>query len=97
MRINEFLKSIESSDEPFTGVRVELQALWWAKKGVWGKAHDLAQKAGTKEGDWVHAYLHRVEGDLSNASYWYARAGKTVSSIELSKEWNEIVRALFDL
>ncbi len=97
MRIRGFLNSIESSDEPFTELSVELQALWWAKKGAWEKAHDLAQEAGTKEGDWVHAYLHRVEGDLSNASYWYARAGKTVSSIELSKEWNEIVRALFDL
>ena len=97
MSIRGFLNSIESSDEPFTELSVELQALWWAKKGAWGKAHDLAQEAGTKEGDWVHAYLHRVEGDLSNASFWYARAGKPVSSIELSKEWNEIVKALFDL
>ena len=97
MRIRGFLNSIESSDEPFTELSVELQALWWAKKGAWEKAHDLAQEAGTKEGDWVHAYLHRVEGDLSNASYWYARAGKPVSNIELSKEWNEIVEALFDL
>ena len=94
MRINEFLKSIESSDEPFTKLSVELQALWWAKKGAWEKAHDLAQEAGTKEGDWVHAYLHRVEGDLSNASYWYHRSGQPKFEGSLKEEWRSIVQEL---
>lgn len=72
-----------------------LKALWWDAKGDWAKAHGCAQQVeGDRGGDWVHAYLHRKEGDLSNAGYWYKRAGKPVSSASLDAEWEAIARAL---
>ena len=72
MKAAEFLHSIESDPQPDSTLCVELQALWWVKKGDWERAHDLAQDAGSMEGDWIHAHLHRVEGDFGNASYWYS-------------------------
>ena len=71
-----------------------LQALWYAKAGEWDLAHQIAQEAGSLEGDWVHAYLHRVEGDLSNASYWYRRAGRKMPEATLEEEWAELVDTL---
>ena len=68
--------------------------MWFAAKGEWVRAHELAQAAKGKSGDWVHAYLHRVEGDLSNAKYWYRRAGEPVHTGDLSLEWDEIAAAL---
>ena len=76
---------------PPTGTTPSLQALWYAAKGDWNKAHDITQPGGP-ELDWVHAYLHRVEGDLSNAGYWYRRAGKPVASVPLGDEWAALVR-----
>ena len=64
--------------------------------GDWDRAHELAQSAKGKPGDWVHAYLHRVEGDLSNAGYWYRRAGQPAHGGELAAEWDEISAALLD-
>ena len=64
MKAAEFLHSIESDPQPDSTLCVELQALWWVKKGDWERAHDLAQDAGSMEGDWIHAHLHRVEGDF---------------------------------
>ena len=81
---------------PSKDFTVELEALWWAKKGNWEKAHQLAQDANTPTGDWVHAYLHREEGDLGNASYWYSQANKPVSRKSLSDEWEEIVKNIID-
>lgn len=95
MNLNEFLSSIESSMEP-PNLRMELQALWWVKKGDWEKAHGLAQNAGTKEGDWIHAHLHRAEGDLGNATYWYARSGRPVSHQSLKNEWMDIVTQILE-
>lgn len=73
-----------------------LQALWADGQGDWSRAHDLCQEAESREGDWVHAYLHRKEGDLSNAGYWYARARRSppAASVSLDKEWNDLVSAL---
>lgn len=71
-----------------------LQALWLDGQGDWDGAHDLAQTGGGREGAWVHAYLHRKEGDDSNAAYWYSRAGRPVATGDLRAEWEEIVRAL---
>jgi hypothetical protein len=89
---DDFVKSISLCDEPESNLSVCLQALWWARKGDWDKAHDLAQDEGSQNGDWVHAYLHRVEGDLGNAAYWYNRASKPVRRNEnLAEEWNQIV------
>ena len=64
----EIFNSTESLAEPPPTLSLELQSLWWLKKGDWDKAHDLAQDVGSKQGDWIHAHLHRIEGDLANAA-----------------------------
>jgi hypothetical protein len=73
-----------------------LAALWWAAKGHWDEAHKIVQDEDTREAAWVHAYLHRVEGDLSNAGYWYRRAGQPVARDSLESEWQRIVAALIE-
>jgi hypothetical protein len=86
----EFRASLTNATPP-PKVSPALQALWYAAKGDWNKAHDITQPGGP-ELDWVHAYLHRVEGDLGNAGYWYRRAGKPVASVPLDEEWTALVR-----
>jgi DNA polymerase III delta prime subunit len=71
-----------------------LQALWHDAHGEWDRAHELAQAAADANGDWVHAYLHRKEGDESNAGYWYRRAGRSRPSESLEEELREITSAL---
>ena len=73
-----------------------LQALWWDARGDWDRAHTEAQRADSPAGDWVHAYLHRKEGDLGNAGYWYARAGQPAqpAGASLEAEWEAIARVL---
>ncbi len=68
-----------------------LLALWWDAKGDWDRAHEIAQDVGGADGAWVHAYLHRKEGDLGNAVYWYRQAGRGAASGDLRVEWEEIV------
>jgi len=70
-----------------------LEALWWDARGAWTRAHECAQSVETPDGAWVHAYLHRKEGDLMNADYWYRRAGKRRPAASLVEEWAEIARA----
>lgn len=71
-----------------------LQALWHDQLGDWSAAHEIAQQAASRAGDWVHAYLHRKEGDVGNAGYWYARAKRTPATGSLEAEWAEIVTEL---
>lgn len=71
-----------------------LQAMWHDHQGNWEASHNLAQDINTRDGAWVHAYLHRKEGDASNALYWYHKAGEQMPSTTLEKEWEEIVTAL---
>ena len=71
-----------------------LAALWWAAKGDWDAAHKLVQDQSSADAAWVHAYLHRVEGDLGNAGYWYRRAGKPVATGSVETEWEQMVSAL---
>src|SRR5213592_2128429 len=71
-----------------------LQALWWAAKGDWDKAHKIVMEEDGAEAAWVHAYLHRVEGDLPNARYWYRTAAKPVATGTLEDEWNAIAAEL---
>jgi hypothetical protein len=73
-----------------------LAALWWAAKGGWDQAHKLVQDEASAEAAWVHAYLHRVEGDRGNADYWYRRAAKPVASGSLDTEWERIASALLE-
>jgi hypothetical protein len=72
---------------------VALQALWWDAKGDWGKAHECAQARDDAAGMRVHAYLHRKEGDLGNAGYWYRRCGARPANGSLDIEWEELVEA----
>ncbi len=90
----EGFKASLAADAPPCGLGRALEALWHAAKGDWHKAHELAQAEDDATGAWVHAYLHRVEGDLSNAAYWYRRAGKPPSQARLEAEWDEIAGAL---
>ena len=94
MKISEFKQSVGGDAPPAEITDLAPQALWFAAKGDWDRAHELAQAAKGKSGDWVHAYLHRVEGDLANAGYWYRRAGEAVHSGDLAAEWDEIAAAL---
>lgn len=71
-----------------------VEALWWAAKGGWDKAHAIVMKDESAEAAWVHAYLHRVEGDLPNAGYWYRTANKPVEKGALDAEWDAISAAL---
>jgi hypothetical protein len=89
-----FIASLDAADAPPAGLGRALGALWVDARGDWEQAHRLAQSARGADGAWVHAYLHRKEGDLANASYWYRRAGRAVSGAALGDEWAEIVRAL---
>jgi hypothetical protein len=81
---------------PPTGLAPPLAALWWAAKGDWDKAHKLVQDDEGVDAAWVHAYLHRVEGDLANARYWYGTAGKPAATGALDAEWTAIVADLLD-
>jgi hypothetical protein len=71
-----------------------LAALWHERRGDWTRAHEIAQEIDDETGAWVHAYLHRREGDESNAAYWYRRAGKPIARAGLDDEWRAIVEAL---
>lgn len=84
----------QNNTAPPVGLSTALEALWLDGRGDWGAAHDRLQADHSPEGAWVHAYLHRKEGDASNAAYWYRRAGRPVASGPLEIEWEEIVRTL---
>jgi hypothetical protein len=83
-----------SAGTPPAGLSQALEALWWDRKGDWGKAHEAAQAKEDPAGCWVHAYLHRKEGDLGNAGYWYRRAGRPPAEGTLDDEWAIIAKAL---
>ena len=93
MKPAEFKASL-SGATPAPGIDAPLAALWWAAKGGWDAAHKIVQDEETTDAAWVHAYLHRVEGDPANAGYWYRRAGKPVASDSLESEWERMVAAL---
>jgi len=88
------LKSTLSNAAPQTGLAPPLAALWWAARGNWDAAHKIVQDESDADSAWVHAYLHRVEGDLSNAGYWYRRAVKPVANGSLETEWETIASTL---
>jgi hypothetical protein len=88
----DFKKSLNNQTPP--PVSTLLKALWHDAHGEWDKAHDLAQDVNTLDGSWIHAFLHRKEGDRSNAQYWYNRANRKMPNYSLDQEWEEIVSAL---
>jgi len=93
--IADFRASLSGSS-PAPALALPLAALWWAAKGDWDKAHKIVQDEPTREAAWAHAYLHRVEGDLGNAGYWYRQAGRPVARDSLEAEWERIVSALIE-
>ena len=94
MTLSEFRATLAERAPPEGGS--PLSALWWAAKGHWDRAHEIVQDDAGRDAAWVHAYLHRVEGDLDNAIYWYRQARRKPATHELSAEWNEIVTALVE-
>ena len=92
MTLAEFRATLRLEEPP----RVEslLQALWFDAIGNWRRAHELVQDVESRDAAWVHAYLHRKEGDHGNAAYWYDRAGQPVASDPLDAEWTRIASAL---
>ena len=95
MTLEQFRESTKK-DEPPREASPALSGLWWDAKGDWTRAHESAQQDEGPRGAWVHAYLHRKEGDQSNAAYWYSRARKSPARGPLEEEWTEIVEALLE-
>jgi hypothetical protein len=93
MTLAEFERTLSKSQPP-TALAPALAALWWAGKDKWDKAHAIVMDDDGKDCAWVHAYLHRVEGDLENAGYWYRQAGKPAASGALEAEYEVIAQAL---
>ena len=92
MTPEEFRKSLSIPNAP--DVAPALLALWHDARGDWDTAHQVAQDVDDETGAWVHAYLHRKEGDVSNAAYWYRRAHQPIATDSLEQEWARIVSAL---
>jgi hypothetical protein len=95
MTFHEFSNSLTASQPP-TELSPALAGLWWDAKGDWKQAHERAQDDEGPDASWVHAYLHRKEGDQANAAYWYRRAGKSVCREPFDAEWRSIVSSLID-
>ena len=93
MTPSEFKRGL-SSKKPPNGLSPALTALWWAGNDAWDKAHDIVMSADGANCAWVHAYLHRMEGDRDNARYWYRQASRELATGELASEWAAIVAAL---
>jgi hypothetical protein len=92
----EFEKSAVSGAVVPSGLSDPLRAMWHAKADEWEKSHDIAQDIKTPTGSWIHAFLHREEGDLPNAGYWYRKAGKTMpKDVSIPEEWSFIARELW--
>ena len=96
MSFEDLQQSIARDSAPPADANLAVQALWHDARGEWDKAHNCAQDDHGNHGSWVHAYLHRKEGDLGNAGYWYTRAGRTMpaKSVTLEQEWTDIARQL---
>src|SRR5215813_11110466 len=95
MTLAEFERSMTAKTAP-RGLAPPLVALWWARKGDWDKAHKIVMDEGGRDAAWVHAYLHRYEGDAGNAAYWYRQARKPAASGAFEREWAAIVATLLD-
>ncbi len=93
MQFESFVQSITTEGPPANST-VYLSAMWYDAKGDWNAAHGLVDDLEDAIACWVHAYLHRKEGDIGNADYWYSRAGKKRPAILLQEEWKMIVKAL---
>jgi hypothetical protein len=93
MTLDEFRSTLSDAAAP-ESLTPALCAMWEDARGNWSAAHAIAQNVEDKSGSWIHAYLHRKEGELGNAGYWYRRAGQPVPTDGLEEEWARIVTAL---
>ena len=91
MKFEDFISSLEEETPP-KEISSNLLALWYDGKGLWSEAHEIVQDLNTKEAAWIHAYLHRKEGDDWNAGYWYRQAQTDHCSDSLEQEWASLVR-----
>ncbi len=96
MQFDDFIKSTANSLPP-AALDTCLISLWFDAKGDWQKAHTLIDSIAEKNAYWVHAYLHRKEGDLWNADYWYTKAGKKRPAVSLDEEWEMIAKHLLKM
>ena len=88
---SKIFKASLTLEAPDPALSTILQSLWYDAKGDWKTAHDLVDQLSGTDAAWVHAYLHRKEGDSWNADYWYARAKKTRPGYSLEEEWGNLV------
>ena len=93
MNTTDFRNTVKDENPP-QGISVYVQALWYDAKGNWEKAHELIQDLPDKDASWIHAYLHRKEGDSWNADYWYNKAGRKRPLLSLEQEWEQILSEL---
>lgn len=93
MELADFRASLTAAQPP-DGLPPLLRALWFEAKDDWNQAHAIIQEEDGRDSAWAHAYLHRKEGDLSNAGYWYSRAHRPAATKPLAEEWQDIVAAL---
>lgn len=94
LTFDEFTQLVTTESSCPTTLSLALQGLWYDKKGKWDRGHEIVQDANDAESAWVHAYLHRKEGNMSNAHYWYRRSGKPAAYCSLEEEWEDIAKAL---
>jgi hypothetical protein len=90
----EQLRASLSRPQPSPALPPLLAALWWDARGDWNQAHEIGQAETGADAAWVHAYLHRKDGDIANSSYWYSRAHQPRCTLPLDAEWEQIVSAL---
>ena len=96
MTLDEFHATLTAANPP-DALGALLTALWHDRRGSWDRAHAIAQDVADFDGGaWVHAYLHRKEGDLGNAAYWYRRANQPVATDSLDAEWERLVKAVLE-
>lgn len=86
-----FEQSLENDAAPPEGLPLPVAALWWVKNRNWHKAHELIDSAPGQDEAWVHAFLHRMEGDQWNANYWYTRAGRDAPETSVTKELEQLL------
>lgn len=95
MTFEAFVEFVNKKEKP-ANISPYLEAMYEDALGNWDKAHELAQDHAGELGNWIHAYLHRKEGDIGNAGYWYRRAGRSMPSVSLDDEWEAISRFLIN-
>ena len=93
MEFENFKQTMKDATPP-PGSSVYLAAMWYDGHGNWNEAHKMVDSLEDSTACWVHAYLHRKEGDVWNADYWYRKAGKIRPGLSLTEEWQSISEAL---